>query len=76
VPGFLTVPELLRDTDLGVTLPERIIERVVARHGLVRLELPFAMGGFAISQGWHERMRKDPGHAWLRGLVAAIGRGE
>ncbi|MFT3714198.1 MAG: LysR family transcriptional regulator [Archangium sp.] len=74
VPSFLTVPELLRDTELGVTLPQRVIERVVARHALVRLEMPFAMGGFSIHQAWHERMRKDPGHAWLRGLVASIGR--
>jgi DNA-binding transcriptional LysR family regulator len=74
VPSFLTVPELLRDTDLGATLPRRIIERVVERHALAPLELPFALSGFSVSQAWHERMRKDPGHAWLRALVAAIGR--
>ncbi|MBL8909169.1 MAG: LysR family transcriptional regulator [Archangium sp.] len=75
VPSFLAVPELLRDTELGATLPTRIIERVAARHGLVELPLPFTMPRFDLSQAWHERMRKDPGHAWLRALVAAIGRG-
>ncbi len=74
VPSFLAVPELLHDTALGATLPTRVIERVAARQGLQRLELPFALASFSISQGWHERMRKDPGHAWLRARVAAVAR--
>lgn len=75
VPTFLAVPELLRGTELGATLPSRIIERVAHRHGLVPLQLPFTMPRFDVSQAWHERMRRDPGHAWLRALVATIGRG-
>jgi DNA-binding transcriptional LysR family regulator len=70
VPSFLVVPSLLLSSDVGVTLPRRLIEASAARYGLVSLPLPFTSPGFSLHQAWHERMRRDPGHAWLRQLVA------
>lgn len=72
VPSFLVVPPLIVDTDLGVTLPRRIIELHGRRWDLAVLELPFDMPTFDISQAWHERFRQDPGHAWFRQLVTSL----
>jgi DNA-binding transcriptional LysR family regulator len=74
VPSFLVVPALVAGSDLGVTLPRRMVALHAARWGLAALELPFEMTGFDISQAWHERLRGDPAHAWFRKLVAAVAR--
>lgn len=74
VPSFLVVPSLLVTSDVGVTLPKRIVAATAERYGLVSMPLPFPASGFSMHQGWHERMRKDPGHAWLRQLVAEVAR--
>ena len=74
VPNFLVVPSLLQDSELGVTLPRRIVTAAAKRFDLAPLPLPFEAPGFSVFQAWHERMRKDPGHAWLRALVVEVGR--
>ncbi len=74
VPSFLVVPALIAGSDLGVTLPRRLIALHAARWDLAALELPFDMPGFDISQAWHERWRGDAAHAWFRKLVAGVAR--
>ncbi|MFZ5444371.1 MAG: LysR family transcriptional regulator [Myxococcota bacterium] len=74
VPNFLVVPSLVAASDVGVTLPRRLIAAVAARYELVSLPLPFQAPGFSMHQAWHERMRKDPGHAWFRQLVVDLAR--
>jgi len=76
VPSFLAVPPLVAQGQLGATLPRRLIEPAATRWGLAVLELPFEMPSFDLSQGWHERLRHDPAHAWFRQLVVATLRGE
>jgi DNA-binding transcriptional LysR family regulator len=75
VPNFLVVPSLVAGSDVGVTLPRRIVELATRHYPLVSLPLPFALPGFTMHQAWHERVRKDPGHAWLRQLVVDVARG-
>jgi DNA-binding transcriptional LysR family regulator len=70
VPHFLLVPEIVAQSDLVATLPERI-----ARAGNGRLQVlapPVKLAGFAVQQAWHERSDEDPAHLWLRGLVAEV----
>lgn len=74
VPSFLVVPPLVAGSDLGVTLPRRIVDLHAHRWGLAVLDLPFEMPGFDLSQAWHERFRHDPAHAWFRQLVASAAR--
>jgi len=74
VPSFLVVPSLLAASDVGATLPQRVITATAERYDLVSLPIPFPAQGFSMHQAWHERMRKDPGHAWLRQIVTAIAR--
>ncbi|MFO0599158.1 MAG: LysR family transcriptional regulator [Myxococcaceae bacterium] len=72
VPTFLVVPSLVAGSDLGATLPMRLIEPLAARFDLVTLDLPLPNAGFGFEQAWHERMRKDPAHAWFRHLVMEV----
>ncbi|MFN7131015.1 MAG: LysR family transcriptional regulator [Myxococcales bacterium] len=74
IPTFLAVAPLVADSDLGVTLPRRIVAALAERWQLQALELPFDMPSFGIAQAWPERLRHDPGHAWFRQLVAEVGR--
>lgn len=74
VPSFLVVPPLVAGTDLGVTLPRRIVAQLAHRWDLAVLDLPFEMPAFDVSQAWHERFRRDPAHAWFRQLVASVAR--
>lgn len=74
VPSFLVVPSLLAGSDVGVILPRRIFDATSSRYALEALPLPFRTTGFSLSQGWHERVRKDSGHAWFRQLVVEVAR--
>jgi DNA-binding transcriptional LysR family regulator len=74
VPSFLAVPPLVAGSDLGVTLPRRIVDLLAPRWDLAVLDLPFDMPAFDVSQAWHERFRHDPAHAWFRQLVASVAR--
>ncbi|MCC6336615.1 MAG: LysR family transcriptional regulator [Myxococcales bacterium] len=72
VPSFLVVAPLVASSDLGATLPRRVVDLVARPWGLTVLELPFDMRTFDLSQAWHERFRHDAAHAWFRQLVAAL----
>jgi DNA-binding transcriptional LysR family regulator len=72
VPSFLVVPSLLLTSDVGVILPRRIFHAAAQRFGLVSLALPFQSHGFTLHHAWHERMRKDAGHAWFRQVVVEV----
>lgn len=72
VPSFLVVPHVIATSDLGGVLPRRIVAQVADRYGLTTLPIPFALGGFDISQAFHERARNDPAHAWFRHLVRRV----
>lgn len=68
VPHFLLVSEIVAQSDLVATLPERI-----ARGGNGHLQVfppPMKLAGFAVQQAWHETVDAEPEHLWLRGLVA------
>lgn len=72
VPSFAVVPALIANSDLGAVLPRRVIERHGAAFQLVAQPLPFALAGFSMHQGWHERHRADPAHAWFRKEVVDV----
>jgi DNA-binding transcriptional LysR family regulator len=74
VPSFLVALPLVAGTDLGVTLPRRLVRLLAPRWDVAVLDLPFDMPGFDLSQAWHERFRHDPAHAWFRQLAASAAR--
>jgi DNA-binding transcriptional LysR family regulator len=36
------------------------------------LPLPFDVPPLHVAQYWHERVHRDPGHRWLRGVITAM----
>jgi DNA-binding transcriptional LysR family regulator len=70
VPHYVALGDVLGHADLIATVPERFAQRVTAPFGLITRPLPLAVDGSGIHQFWHGRLHKDPGHQWLRGVVA------
>ncbi|AKU94171.1 Transcriptional regulator [Labilithrix luteola] len=69
VPHFLVAPHVVQDTDLVLTLAERVARMFSPMLGLAQFAPPLPIPGFAMSMVWHERMHSDSAHAWLRKVV-------
>ncbi len=70
VPHYVALGDVLGHSDLIATVPERFAQRVTTPFGLTTRPLPLAVDGSVIHQFWHARLHKDPGHQWLRSMVA------
>ena len=70
VPHYVALGDVLGHSDLIATVPERFAQRVTGPFNLTTCPLPLAVDGSVIHQFWHARLHKDPGHQWLRGVVA------
>jgi DNA-binding transcriptional LysR family regulator len=66
--GYFT----LNNTDLIATLPSQIVQTFVEVWQLHASPLPFEMPGFSVDLLWHTKSDRDPGHRWLRNLIAQI----
>ncbi len=70
VPHYVALGQVLASTDLVATVPERLAERLAGPHGLVSRPLGLKLPTSTIAQLWHAHLHRDPGHQWLRALVA------
>jgi DNA-binding transcriptional LysR family regulator len=69
VPHFLSVPELVRGSDMVAMLPARLLEG--HSQGLQRRDAPIQPPGYEMAMSWPERVHLDLAHAWLRAQVIA-----
>lgn len=75
IPHFLSVPMVVADSDLIVTVPY-VLAKVFARLTNIRLVAPpIKVGNYDVRQYWHERFHKDPANRWLRTALAERFRG-
>lgn len=72
LPGFLGLGVVIGRTDLLVTVPRHIGETLARANGLTVHPCPLPVDGFAVAQHWHPRYHEEPGHRWLRNLVARL----
>lgn len=72
VPHFLVAPHVLVESDLVLTLAERVARTFAGLLPLVTAEPPIELSGFTMTLAWHERTQADPGQAWLRGLLVDL----
>jgi len=72
VPHFIAVGQLLRDSDLVATLPERLAESVAAPYGLAYVAHPAKLPEISIDLIWHARSHRDPASHWLRALIVRL----
>ena len=70
VTQYLAISAVLANTDLIITVPERLAQHVMT-DDLCLSELPteLRIPSFTVSQIWHERFTDDPAHQWLRRLI-------
>ncbi|NEU99816.1 LysR family transcriptional regulator [Bradyrhizobium sp. UFLA 03-164] len=69
VQYYSVVPVILQSTDFVCTLPARFLARY--SNALTATALPFDAGHFSLYATWHARFDNDPGHIWLRNLLAS-----
>ncbi|BEV13244.1 LysR family transcriptional regulator [Herbaspirillum sp. DW155] len=72
VPNYLGIAFVIEQTDMLVTIPERLAQVLEGRGRFKVFPVPFALPDYAVKQHWHERYHHDPGHRWLRGVVSDL----
>lgn len=73
-PHFLAVPFLLHGFRAVSALPRRLAENCAEAAGLAVCPVPLPSKGYDIRMAWHRRTGSDAAQAWLREVVAAVGR--
>ncbi len=66
LPHFLAVPTVIAQTDLLVTVPQRLGEVFARMLPLRLLPHPLKIPAFQVNQYWHRRYHRDPANRWLR----------
>jgi DNA-binding transcriptional LysR family regulator len=72
VPGFGVAGHLVAGSDLVLTTPERVARALARTLPLRIVPPPLPVPPAVCWQQWHERTHRDPGHVWLRALVAEV----
>jgi len=72
VPGFPTALSVALASDLIAMVPALYLINQQMTEQLHVFELPFKTRTITVSQMWHPRMEKDPGHRWLREKIKAV----
>lgn len=70
LPYFLAAPAIIARTDMIITLSERVV-RLLPWPGVRSFPVPLDYHGYNETMLWHRRNDGDPGHAWLRRLIAS-----
>ncbi|WP_449446835.1 LysR family transcriptional regulator [Thermomonas brevis] len=70
LPYFLAAPWIIAASDLVLVAPTRVAKTLAAVAGLEATPFPFDSAGFEYRIVWHERVHRDPGHQWLRDVLA------
>ena len=64
--SFVVAPFVLVDSDLVLTVAERVAQAHAAQLGLVMRRPPIELPTFGVVAAWHRRHAEDPAHVWLR----------
>jgi DNA-binding transcriptional LysR family regulator len=72
VPHFLSMPAVVRSSNLIGTLPRRIAYLYADQFKLRTYTVPVHTPEFPIYMIWHDSVDKDPGHQWLRNQLLTL----
>ncbi len=72
VPHYFAASAMIAATDLVMTLPRRVAERVYAQAPVRRFETPMALQGFDVAAAHHPRSAGDAGIRWLRQVMQEV----
>ncbi len=68
----LGLAEVIARTDLVACIPRPLAELCARGNQVQVLPLPVTMPTMTIAQYWHERVHRDGGSVWLRGLMRRL----
>ena len=71
-PYFLLASSLVVESDMILTLPRRLAQKLSTSLPITLCELPLSVAPFAPSIIWHERQHYDPAHVWLRQQIVGL----
>ncbi len=74
VSHFLIVPEIVARTDFVAALSRRIAEPAARTLDLRLFPPPIPLAKSTVGMVWHDRLDADPGHRWLRDVIADVAR--
>ncbi|MGE4339127.1 MAG: LysR family transcriptional regulator [Pigmentiphaga sp.] len=72
MPTLPGLGNLLANTELVATVPDRVAQMLVGIARVKVLPPPLPLPSFAIKQHWHARYQYDPANQWLRSTVANL----
>lgn len=72
VPHYIAIPALVRGTDLIAHTRRRLVNvlRISSNLVVFPIPVPIRIPELSFEQIWHPRYDGDPGHRWLRHLIA------
>lgn len=71
LPHFMSVPQLIRESDMISTVPLTLGLVFGRRHGIRLVDPPIEIPAIPLKQFWHRRLQNDPALSWLRSIVSA-----
>jgi len=72
LPTLPGLGNLLAQTDLVATVPERVAQMLMRIAAVKALPPPIELPAFAIKQHWHERFHQDHANKWMRAFIAEL----
>lgn len=72
VSSFLVAPQVVAETDMINTGPERLLRRMSAHYPVVLVPCPLPMPHFDLCLVWHSRRDHDPALGWLCDAIARV----
>lgn len=72
VPHFFIAGELVSNTGLVATLPDKLAKKLATLYPLTLHEPPLKMPGFTIGMHWHISRDRDPEHTAFRNWFASL----
>jgi DNA-binding transcriptional LysR family regulator len=72
VPNFYAALAIVAKSDLVLTAPAPLARLVRDGLAVVSFPPPLRLPRHSIDLVWHERFSQEPGHVWLRKMVAEI----
>jgi DNA-binding transcriptional LysR family regulator len=76
LPHYLAAPHVVAQTDLCVTVAERVARAACAAFPLRQFEVPLTLPEMIVAQFWHARDHEDPAHVWLRATLHEVAASE
>ena len=72
LPHYLAASHVVAETDLCLTVAERVARMACKNFGLRQFDVPLVLPEMVVAQFWHARDHEDPAHVWLRSTLSDV----